>query len=867
MSVRPTAGTVAALLAGLSIAAMAGAATGTGAARATSATTAVPASRATTTTSSATQPGAPWPTMRHDLRNTGASDLVGRDPGIGPWSFPTGGGIFSTPVVAADGTIYVGSADHTLYGLDRTGREVWRYTTGGIIDTAPALLAPEAGVGDSLVLGSGDEVLRRIRTDPGVPDGERVVWELTALPPAEGSPQLVSWWEGSPNVGPDGTIYQGNTGSQAYAITSDGTIRWTAEAANAVWTVPAVDERSTTYWGSVDARFFALDAAGQQLWQRTTLGYVTSSPAMDTSGVLYQGSFDGSLYALDSADGSVRWRYPTGDHIYASPALIEDADGALQQVVIASTDGLVHSVSPDGALRWTYDTGAPVRSSPVVGPAPDGTPVVYVGSSNGLIVAIDADDGTRRWAYDTTSEEPTLATRNMLNSSPALTADGVVTGSQDGTIWFVPYDYCLRVATDERCVPAGVELPADGSFLFGVDVGGRLVPQDEPVRISPAGYFVGRLVVREGGRTVPARIVPAPDPQRLVTVEPAVDVSVSFSGDGRYVFVRPLAMLAPSTDYTVTVQGVATTGGPRVGNVHLGTGDLAAFRGSFRARTGDDGVPWNPTIAADAVSGLQMSRLAVPLPPMLTSVNQIGFDSYDWVGGVVRTDPGNTVVWFVGAKPDADGTLVADPEALFAFPVAGRQRGGTFSWNADEVNLWFTFGPVPLRRFDLRGTFRADGQVGPDAQHLVEAVCADIPSYGTQMPLTGMCDTVGVITAGGTFLGTQVDSPALRRVPGLSVGEVRRQGRAFTVDLALAPGTRYPSDAHFVSVLLLDAVTGDPVPLDYYSDTTMRTDEAGNVVGTSVQVPDGVALPARIEAHVMTDAFPAATATFEGGGA
>lgn len=30
---------------------------------------------------SKTQPGAYWPTMRHDLRNTGASNLPGLDPG------------------------------------------------------------------------------------------------------------------------------------------------------------------------------------------------------------------------------------------------------------------------------------------------------------------------------------------------------------------------------------------------------------------------------------------------------------------------------------------------------------------------------------------------------------------------------------------------------------------------------------------------------------------------------------------------------------------------------------------------------------------------------------------------------------------
>ena len=402
-------------------------------------------------------------------------------------------------------------------------------------------------------------------------------------------------------------------------------------------------------------------------------------------------------------------------------------------------------------------------------------------------------EGTRRWAFDTTSAEPTLATRNQLNSSPALTADGVVIGSQDGVIWFVPYDYCLRAATDPRCVPTSAELPANGTFVYGVNVGGGLVPPDEAVRISPAGYFTGRLLVREDGRTVPARMVPAPDPEQMVTIEPAVDAAVSFSGDGRYVFIRPRTLLPASTTFTVTVEGVATTGGPRVGNVHLGTGPMQAFRGSFRVTTGDDGVAWNPQVGADEVSGLQMSRLAVPMPPMLTSVNQIGFDFYDWIGGAVRTNADSTVVWFVGAKPGTRGEVVADPSARFAFPVLGPQRGGTFSWTAAQVNLWFTFGPVPLRRFDLRGTFGADGRVGPDSQFLAEAVCADIPGYGGQMPITGMCDTSGVITAAGTFLGEQAQSPAVRRVPGLTVGEV-------TTDRVVVlggphPGARRPVQA------------------------------------------------------------------------
>ncbi len=805
---------------------------------------------------SKTEPGAYWPTMRHDLRNTGASDLPGIDPGTQPWSFKTGKGIFSTPVIAADGTAYIGSADNNLYGLDEQGKEVWRFETGEIIDTAPALLDDE-----SLIIGSGDENMYKVSTNREIPAHQRVVWTFKpTLPTVEG--QLVNWWEGSPNVGPDGVIYQGNTGGGAYAVNPDGTQKWAYQAQNSVWTVPAMDDSGTTFWGSVDLRMFALNADGTQKWQRTTLGYVTSSPALDTEGNLYAGSFDGTLYSLDSQTGAINWNFKTGDHIYASPALLEK-DGTLEQIIIGSTDGLLYSLNPNGELLWSYDAGAPIRSSPVIGqpPVAGGTPIVYVGAANGHVLAVNTNDGSRRWAFDTTSPDPELATRNQLNSSPALGPNGVYTGSQDGAAWFVPYDLCLRPQPDPRCVTE--DLPRDGMYAFGVNVGGGIVAPDEPVSISPAGYMTGRILVRKDGRTVPARLVPAPDPQRLVSIEPAIEVAVSVSGDGRYVFIRPEEMLPPDTTYKVTISGLVTTGGPRLGNVSVGSGGLEPFTGSFTVRTGNDGTAWNPKVDPDETSGLSMSRLAVPLPPMLTSLNQIGFDFYDWIGGAVQTAPDATVVWFVGAKRDAQGKIVADPSARFAFPVAGQQRGGTFRLTASQVNLWFTFGPVPLRRFDVRGTFDETGRVRADSQFLAEAVCEDIPGYGSQIPATGMCDTAGVITAGGTFLGDQAESAAVRRVEGMRIGEITyAQGSPSTLTATIDVPTRYTSDDHFVSILLVDE-NGQPVPIDYYSKTTIQTDPDKQITGVTVTVDEP--LPPRFKAFVMTDAFPAASQEFGGG--
>ena len=90
-----------------------------------------------------TQAGSPWPSMRHDRRNTGASPLRGRyHAGDRPWSFRTGKGVFSTPIVGADETVYAGSGDTWFYALGRGGRLRWRYKTGEIIDSAGVLGRP-----------------------------------------------------------------------------------------------------------------------------------------------------------------------------------------------------------------------------------------------------------------------------------------------------------------------------------------------------------------------------------------------------------------------------------------------------------------------------------------------------------------------------------------------------------------------------------------------------------------------------------------------------------------------------------------------------------------------------------------------------
>ncbi len=812
---------------------------------------------------------APWPTMRHDRRNTGASPLPGGYAGDQPWSFSTARGIFATAGVGADGTVYIGSADNTLYALGPSGAPRWQYRTGGIIDSAPALLAADGSTPPSVVIGSGDERLYRLRTGTGLAPDARVVWTFRPTLATAGN-QLVSWWEGSPNVGADGTVFDGNTGGGAYAINPDGSQKWAVPVGNSVWTVPAIGPDGTTYWGSLDLAVRGVSADGTVLWKRTTLGFVTSSPALANDGTLFIGSFDGRLYALDSATGSVKWSYATGDHIYASPALLENADGSVRSVVVGSTDGTIVALGPAGDLQWSYDTGAPVRSSPVIGASPGGDGhVVYAGSSNGRLVAVDAATGALRWSFDTTSKDPYLAVRNQLNSSPALGRTGIYIGGQDGVFWYVPYDWCLQGrAADPRC-DKGVGFPDDGVRVYPVDVGGAPVTSGR-LDVADTSIVVARLVVRQDRRTVPAAMVPVPDAASLVRLDPPVPFTAELSGDGRYVFIRPDHALASSTTYTVTVRGIYSTGGLRVSNVQVGAPDPVPFEGSFVVRTAARSRPPALQVDADRVSAVQLSRMAVPLPPMMTSLNQIGFDFYDWVAGTVRSAGGRVVLWVIGAKPGPQG-LVADPKAGFSYPLSGPLDDQGFRWDSPGVTLTFTFGDVPLQNFTLRGRFLPDGQVAPDAQFDAQAVCSQVPGYGALLPLTGMCNARGLLPSSGTVLGRTTVSPAASRPAGVSAAAPAVAGPTSSADGSVSTTVtvagHYPAADHVMGLLLLDAASGDPVPLDYRGLTTVTSDAAGDVHGVALRIPAGTSLPPRVEAVVMSDVFPLARSTSDVSGA
>ena len=82
-----------------------------------------------------------WAMFRRDVGHTGNFGLGGISPkGTLRWVFSTDSAIHSSPAVA-NGTVYIGSRDSSLYAVDvSTGTELWRFKTGSWIESSPAIV-------------------------------------------------------------------------------------------------------------------------------------------------------------------------------------------------------------------------------------------------------------------------------------------------------------------------------------------------------------------------------------------------------------------------------------------------------------------------------------------------------------------------------------------------------------------------------------------------------------------------------------------------------------------------------------------------------------------------------------------------------
>ena len=449
-----------------------------------------------------------------------AAPLLAQGDGTQKWAggFTTGDFILSSPAVASDGTIYVGSQDNRLYAINANGALKWQAVTGDWVDSSPAI-----GADGTVYVGSWDGKLHAF-----TPAGGKK-WEFAT--------GVGNYIYSSPAIGADGTIYFGAGDGNLYALRPDGTLKWTYPAVDWIDSSPAIGANGLIYYGSWDGLVYAVrdeGAAASEEWAFPTDGPVLSSPAIGRDGTVYIGSTDGKLYALDGATGEKRWEAGVEGTIEASPAVGPDGT-----IYFGDGAGVLRAFVPDGTLKWGFPATNPIVSTPAV----RGDGVILFGGGNSVLHALNPD-GSLRW-------KATLG--DWVDSSPAIAADG--------TLYVGAYDKKLYAFSGSGASVSGfAEWPmfrrgaAHTARVDGIAPGGRLVNLSTRARAGAGVNLIPGFVVQGGAgggflvRAVGPTLVPIGVPgaladPRLELVNGAAAAPLAQNNDWSSAGAEPLSGL------------------------------------------------------------------------------------------------------------------------------------------------------------------------------------------------------------------------------------------------------------------------------------------------------------------------------------
>lgn len=382
------------------------------------------------------------------------------------WKFSANAKILSSPLVQGD-RVYIGSADHNLYALNRaTGAVEWKFETGGAVNSSPAYSDGVVFVGSldgrlyAVDAATGKQKWRfatageRRFTAPGIHG---------AMPRTEMMADPFDVFLSSPAVS-RGVVYFGSGDHNVYAVDANtGALKWKFATRDVVHASPAISN-GLVFIGSWDRHFYAINATtGKEVWHFQTgndttiynqIGIASSAAVAD--GRVFFGCRDGHFYTLDAKTGKMLWSHDNKKGwVIASPAVrngvvyFPTSDGTRFKALDAAT----------GALKYSIENKAVSFSSPAIV-----NDVVFFGSSDGWVHALDIatgavkaefqSDGSKANASkyidekghmkglypDFTLEGMYVGLNNMFTlgsilSSPVV-ADGVLyVGSTDGTLY------------------------------------------------------------------------------------------------------------------------------------------------------------------------------------------------------------------------------------------------------------------------------------------------------------------------------------------------------------------------------------------------------------------------------------------------
>jgi ABC-type dipeptide/oligopeptide/nickel transport system permease component/outer membrane protein assembly factor BamB len=218
------------------------------------------------------------------------------------------------------------------------------------------------------------------------------------------------------------------------------------------------EENGTVYAVDTSGRVLAATLAGAPVWS-AALNRTPVDTALAAAGpALYVASTDGNVSALDANNGSLRWSfstagYPGGGSIDAPVA----SDGHVVDWI--SYNGGIFSVNAsNGSLRWVSNGSVPGSSGYPLLSAPALTPNgLYLIDGSETLDDVSPSTGAIIWSYPYGGL--------TVFSSPAVVADGLVIGTDDGVV-----DYFGSPTSLENWPVSGLTVSPNGTPLANITV-------------------------------------------------------------------------------------------------------------------------------------------------------------------------------------------------------------------------------------------------------------------------------------------------------------------------------------------------------------------------------------------------------------
>ena len=231
------------------------------------------------------------------VSSDGILKAIDMETGKEEWDLDLGLPSDSSPIVHKN-RLYVGCEDGLKAININTHKVIWDYDCNNVA-SAPFFYE------DTIYFGSDDGHLYGLDEDGKVQFNKKLDGEIKS------SPVIV-----------DDTIYVGSTNAKFYSIDTDKSKNWEFTVGDEILSSPSY-VNDTVIFGSSDGNVYCLNESnGDLVWKTDLNNKVVSSPTVDEhDNSVYIGSEEGNFTCLDIRDGTIKWSFKAGDKVQSTAAL------------------------------------------------------------------------------------------------------------------------------------------------------------------------------------------------------------------------------------------------------------------------------------------------------------------------------------------------------------------------------------------------------------------------------------------------------------------------------------------------------------------------------------------------------------------